>query len=505
MNLDDFLKSLRAHWITVCVTALLTIAGAVGYTLLQTPIYEASTRLFVSATSPMSSDSASDLYQGSRYSQERVLSYTQLIMGETLAQRTIDRLNLDVSAKALQKNVEAKSKPNTVLIDVTILDPSPVRARDIANALSDEFVLMARALETPNPGARPDARVVVEQRASVPTEPVIPKRALNLAVGVILGAMLGVGLAVMRDLLDNTVKDQKTLEDISGTSVVGFVPYDKKRQANPAIPFDSENSGAAEAFRKLRTNLQFLAVDNPPRLIVITSPSPNEGKSTTAINIALALAEAEHDVVLVDGDLRRPRLAKYLDVVGSVGFSSALSGSASLSEVLQQTKYPRLTVLASGPIPPNPSQLLGSQTAKNTLSELRNRFDYVIIDSSPLLAVTDGAILAADADGTLVIVRSGKTKRDQLAHAMGSLRDVGATVLGAVLTMMPPRGSGAYGYDYYSYGKSYGDKITMPILPSIDSGGGEAYGPIAVNGKSTRNANDDSSLENRDSREAQEG
>ena len=246
-------------------------------------------------------------------------------MGETLAQRTIDKLGLDMSAEALRKNVKASAKPDTVLINVTVLDESPVRARDIANTLSDEFVVMVRELETPADGARPDARVVVEQRASIPDHPVVPKTARNIAIGLALGVALGIGLAVLRDLLDNTVKDRQTLEEITGVGLVGSIPLDKERRNEPAISFDSDNSAIAEAFRKLRTNLQFLAVDNPPRVIVVTSSMPNEGKSTTAINIALALAEAEHNVVLVDGDMRRPRLDKYLDLVGSVGFSTVLS------------------------------------------------------------------------------------------------------------------------------------------------------------------------------------
>jgi receptor protein-tyrosine kinase len=150
-------------------------------------------------------------------------------------------------------------------------------------------------------------------------------------------------------------------------------------------------------------------------------------------------------------------LAKYLDVIGSVGVSTVLSGGAALDEVLQQTKFPRLSVLAAGPTPPNPSELLGSIAAEKMLSELRSRFDYVIIDSAPLLAVTDGAILAAKSDGALVVVKAGKTRRDQLAHAIGMLNDVGATLLGAVLTMMPTRGSGAYSYNYNYYGGSYGE------------------------------------------------
>ncbi len=232
----------------------------------------------------------------------------------------------------------------------------------------------------------------------------------------------------------------KTLEEITGMGLVGDIPHDKERRSKPAISFENDNSAIAEAFRKLRTNMQFLAVDNPPRVILVTSSGPNEGKTTSAINIALALAEADHTVVLVDGDMRRPSIDKYLDLVGSVGFSTVLSGRATLAEVLQPTKFPGLTVLASGPTPPNPSELLGSLAAKNILDELRKKFDYVILDSSPLLAVTDGAILAANSDGALVMARFGQTKREALSQATGNLRDVGASLLGVVLTMTPLRG-----------------------------------------------------------------
>ncbi|WP_328351435.1 polysaccharide biosynthesis tyrosine autokinase [Mycobacterium sp. NBC_00419] len=455
MNLREFARLLRARWVTITVTTLALVSAAVIYTLLTTPLYEASTRLFVSTTS---GGSVQDVYQGNLFSQERVLSYAELIKGETLAQRTVDKLDLAMSADALQAKVTASVKPSTVLIDVDVLDESAVRARDIANALSDEFVGLVNELETPKPGAQPDARVVVEQRASIPKAPVIPNPVRNVAIGLVLGGLLGIGIAVVRDLLDNTVKSQETLEEITNTGVVGYIPADKEFRKTPAISFPTDNSGTAEAFRKLRTNLQFLAVDNPPRLIVITSPSPNEGKSTTAINIALALAEAEHNVLLVDGDMRRPSLAKYLDLVGQVGFSTVLSGAASVDEVIQKTQCPQLSVLAAGAIPPNPSELLGSMAAKKLLNELRGQFDYVIVDSSPLLAVTDGAVLAANADGALIVSRFGETKREQLAHAIGILTDVGATLLGSVLTMIPTRGSASYRYSYsYSYSQSYNE------------------------------------------------
>ena len=419
---------------------------------MTTPLYQASTRLFVSTTA---GSSLSDAYQGNRFSQERVISYAELLMGQTLAQRTIDKLGLNMSAAQLQENVKASAKADTVLINVSVRDPSPVRARDIANTLSDEFVTMVRELETPDNGARPEARVVVEQRASISDQPVVPQTKRNMLIGLVLGLLFGVGFAYIRDALDNTVKDRSALETITNSGIVGSVPLDKERRKTAAISFDTDNSSIAEAFRKLRTNLQFVAVDNPPRVIVVTSSMPHEGKSTTAINLALALAEAEHSVVLVDGDMRRPMLHNYLDLVQPVGFSTVLSGAASLEDALQKTRFPDLTVLTSGAVPPNPSELLGSQSARKLLSELRANFDYVIVDSTPLLAVTDAAILAAGADGVLLIARFGQTRRDQLTHAVESLESVGAPLLGAVFTMTPTRGN-SYSYNYGYYGNDAG-------------------------------------------------
>lgn len=451
MGLQDYLKVLRTRWLTIVVAILVGLIGGIAMTLFTTPLYQASTRLFVSTSA---GSSVTELYQGNRLSQERVASYAQLLMGQTLAQRTIDKLGLSTDAQSLQQHVDASAQIDTVLINVKVLDPSPVRARDIANTLSDEFVAMVRELETPEGGAQPDARVVVEQRASIPASPVVPKTGRNILLGLGAGLLCGFAIALIREMLDNTVKAREALEEIAGTGLVGSIPMDKERRKQPAIAFDSDNSPIAEAFRKVRTNLQFVAVDNPPRVIVITSSMPHEGKSTTAINIALALAEADHSVLLVDGDMRRPTLAKYLDLVGSVGFSTVLSGGATLDEALQKTRFPGLSVLTSGRIPPNPSELLGSQTARKLLSQLRAQFDYVVVDSTPLLAVTDAAILAAGADGVLLVARFGHTRRDQLAHAAASLESVGAPLLGAVFTMIPPRSGGSYGYSYSYYGSS---------------------------------------------------
>ena len=461
MEVQDYLKVLQARWKIIAVVTVVAILGALGASLISTPIYQASTRLFVSTTL---GSSVNEAYQGNLLSQQRVTSYTKLLTGQTLAQRTIDRLGSDavngMTPAQLAASVVATSAPDTVLIDVGVKDPSPERARDIANALSDEFVLMAKELETPETGGTPAARVVVEQEAGTPTTPVSPNTKRNIALGAAVGLLLGIALAVLRDRLDNTVKDRRAVEEVAGSALVGTIPFDKEMQTKHTIEFNEGNSASAEAYRELRTNLQFLEVDNPPRVIVVTSSLSAEGKTTTAVNIALVLAEAGKSVCLVEGDLRKPRVSKYLGMIGTVGLSSVLAGQAQLDDVLQPTTHGDLVVLASGPIPPNPSELLGTDHSRQVLAELRDRFEYVIIDAPPLLPVTDAAVLTAMSDGALVIARHATTKRDQLARAVGNLQSVGARILGTVITMTPAnKRGGGYEYKYY-----YETDKTVPAL-----------------------------------------
>ncbi|NKS18700.1 polysaccharide biosynthesis tyrosine autokinase [Rhodococcus hoagii] len=478
MEVQDYLRILQQRWRIIALATVVGVLGALVASLMSTPMYQASTRLFVSTSSAAS---VNEVYQGNLFSQQRVASYTKLLTGTTLAQRTIDRLGLTgVSANDVAAQVKATSAPDTVLIDASVQDSSPERARDIVNALSDEFVVMAAELETFDPNRPPTARVVVEQHASTPTSPVSPKTKRNLALGFAVGLLAGLGLAVLRDRLDNTVKSRQVLDELVGAGVVGNVPFDKEREQKAAIAFQDGYSGSAEAFRELRTNLQFLEVDNPPRVIAVTSSLPSEGKTTTAINLCLALAEAGYSVALVEGDLRRPRISKYLGLIDSVGVSTVLSGQAELDDVLQATSFPNLTVLASGAIPPNPSELLGSSHATTLFTDLKARFDYVVVDASPLLPVTDAAVIAAKVDGALIAVRYGKTKRDQVARAVGNLRSAGANVLGTILTMTPAKGENAYEYKYYYDSDAPAPKPgSTPVAsaPAVPADASPGHGP----------------------------
>lgn len=433
MTVQDFAKIVRIRWKSICGAIVLAILAAFAYSVFITPQYQASTRLFVSAPSDGTN---SQTYDGGLFAERRVLSYTELLMGDVLAQRTVDKLGIDMSAADLQAKVEAVVPAETVLIDVTVTDSSAARARDIANTLADEFVVMAAGLETPELGAAPNARVIVQERAEMPDSPMSAKTTRILALAAVMGALIGLVIAYLRERMDDSVKDADALEKLTGVGLLAGIPYDAQRAKGPLASFETDRSAVADAYRELRINLRFLEVADGPRVLLIASCGPDDGRTTTAVNLALALAEANHTVAIVDADLRRPLVGSYLELPGEVGFSTVLAGEVPLGEALQATHFPRLTALTSGAVPANPTELLESPATSDVLGELSRQFDYVIVDS-PSLLVTDAALLAARSQGVLVVARFGKTTRKQLAEAIHRLTRAGGPLLGAVLTMTP--------------------------------------------------------------------
>jgi capsular exopolysaccharide synthesis family protein len=261
---------------------------------------------------------------------------------------------------------------------------------------------------------------------------------------------------VLRETLDTSVKDPEQLARELDLPTLGAIAYDSDAPKRPLIVHVDPKSSRAESFRQLRTNLQFVDIDEAPRSIIFTSSIPEEGKTTTTVNLAIALAQSGVRVLLVEGDLRRPKMADYLGIEGAVGLTNVLIGRVSLADAIQPWGPDALLhVLSSGPSPPNPSELLGSQGMAELLRELEHNYDLVLIDAPPLLPVTDAAVLAALASGAVLVTRYGHTKREQLARAVEALRAVGVAVYGAVLTMTPTRGPDSY---YYGYGYRYDEK-----------------------------------------------
>jgi receptor protein-tyrosine kinase len=438
LSLHDFLSLLRSRWLTIVSSVLIAVAGAVALALLTTPTYVAYTRLFVSTPR---SGSVTDLYQGDLFTQERVFTYAELLKGQKIAQRTIDKLHLDMTVDQLRSEVTPVVARDTILIYLYISDSSPERARDVANTMSEELVILVEELENPPNVASPGVpgRVIIEQHATLPTAPAKPNKRRNLFAGFAVGVLAGIGLAFYRAIRDDRVTDEDELNEITGVGALGTVPREHRSRRGPPAPPGPTGPAGAEAFRVIRTNLKFVDNGHPPRLILIASPTDDDGRTTVALNTALALAETAGKVAVVDADLRRPALSTALGLATESGLSTVITGETSLSAALQETRYPHLTAISSGPIPSNPSALLDSEPARRVLQELVAQFDYVILDSPPLTTAADAIILAAACHGVIFVARHDKTKSDDIRRAVDALNKVGAVIIGTVFTAVPMR------------------------------------------------------------------
>ena len=468
MDLRDFIRVLRRRWKVVLSLVLLATGAATAVTALSTRVYQADVQLFVSLRDgTSSSNGSSSAYQGNLFSQERVKSYARIANSPAVTGPVVKQLGLDLTPDQLGAKITAAAPTDTVLVDLTVKDPSPTRARDLANATATQFAKVVGDLERPGQGQRSPVNVAVVRPAGLPTTPVSPRVRINIALGLLVGLALGIGTAVLRETLDTSVKTSEDLQKLTGSSALGIITYDGHAQKNPLVSQVDSRTGRGEAFRTLRTNLRFVDVDHPPQVVVVTSSVASEGKSTTACNLAITLASAGVRVVLIEGDLRRPRVADYMGLEGAVGLTDVLIGRAHLGEVLQQWGSSPLSVLTSGALPPNPSELLSSTQMAEVVSALRARADIVLIDAPPLLPVTDAALLSRQCDGAILIVRHGKTTREQVTRSLDALGSVGARLLGTVLNMAPAGGAHGYGYGY-GYASEYATRTDRPKLTSID-------------------------------------
>jgi capsular exopolysaccharide synthesis family protein len=259
---------------------------------------------------------------------------------------------------------------------------------------------------------------------------------------------------VLRTVLDTRIRTPRDVEQVTDAPIIGAIAFDAKAKDRPLIVHADPLSPRSESFRALRTNLQFLDMDGRSSFVV-TSSLPGEGKSTTAVNLAVALADAGKKVALLDCDLRRPKVAAYCGIEGGVGLTDVLIGRARLGDVMLPWGGRTMYILPAGKVPPNPSELLGSKQMRTLLEVLERDFDVVLCDSPPLLPVTDAAILAKATSGALVTVAAGQTNRHHLEASTDALATVGAKVAGIVLTRVPTRGPDSYAYAYgYSHGSA---------------------------------------------------
>jgi len=448
MELEDYLRVLRRHWIGVVVAVALGAGAAWGWSLTQTPVYAASSSGFV--TSGASGD-AGQANLDDILSKSRAASYVVLAKDRQTATLVIDALDLDTDPSALVGQISVSQPLDTVIIQITAQSTSPEGARALADAWVDALAQRVADVEHAKGSQQGTMRIEVSESAELPGSPISPNVQRNVLLGAVLGLLLGCGYAVTRSVLDRRVRGVEDVERDFGVPVVATVPDIGSAGGGIVSESGPGSSGQAyEAYRRLRTNLSFMDVDNPPRAIVITSPREGDGKSTTAANLATAVAMSGQPVTLVDADLRRPMLARMLGLDDSVGLTDVLAARLSPEDVLQDhPQIPGLRIMTTGSKPPNPSELLGSQAMRTVIDQLAET-GLVIMDAPPLLPVTDAAVLAHSADGALLTLSAGRTVDHEVQTALSHLERANARVLGVVLNRVSRRDGGAssYGYDY---------------------------------------------------------
>lgn len=464
MELRTYWRIARAGWWMILVGLIIGVLAAAGWVSLQKPVYTADAGGFVSASTGSGSDTGSALI-ADNLAKSKVKSYIDVGTWRSVASRVIEDLGLNVQPESLVRSISISNPVDTVNLVVRASASTPEGARDIAQAWVRAMATEVESLETQSGGSAV-VKLVPGDSAQLPQSPSSPNIRIALALGAVVGLVLGSAVAAIRYMFDRRIRSAEAIEKETGQVVVGSIPVEKSfTTSHRLIPLDGVTSGdrakyfrVAEAMRELRTNIQFMDVDKPPRVIVVTSPLPGDGKSTTSANLAITLAANGQRVVLIDGDLRRPMVASIFALVEGVGLTDVLAGRAEFEDVAQPVGTAgNLLVLGTGTLPPNPSEVLGSSRMQKLLALLAEDAT-VIIDAPPLLPVTDAAVLTHSADGAIIVGSVGKTTIETLQKALQALHRAGGRCLGVVINRVPVRGRGKGYYDY----RYTGDYATKP-------------------------------------------
>lgn len=514
VDLRQYLGILKARKWSIVLTALLVVGSATIASALQTPLYTAKAKLLVE---PLSDNTSTDMSGRTSLNTE-----VELARSEAVAALAKERLQSDASVRALSEDLSVNSITDTSVMEFTYTSPDPQFAAAAANSFADAFVAFREqrrleSLTTERSGIETSitdvsqqlsdlesqlsrgsrgaaltstletqrntliARLGVLQQqladlnaqranevsggeiiesAAVPGAPSSPNYPRNIALALFLGLALGVGVAFLRERLDDRFRGRDDIERAIESPVLATIPKHSVARKKP-VPSPEEmllpSRASSEAYRSLRTNLYFLTTQRGIRSVLMTSPSAAEGKTTTAANLGMVLAQAGQRVILVSSDLRRPMLERYFSVNGKLpGLSSWLVGEErAIAELLTDPGVPNLRVVPCGPIPSNPAELLSSHRLTSLIEELEQNCDLVLVDSPPVLAVADASILASRVGGAVLVVDGSVTHRSAAVAAKRELERTGATVIGSVLNSFDPA-SAPYYYGGY-YGSHYAD------------------------------------------------
>lgn len=462
MTLREYLSIARRWWWLAVLGCVLAGGAAYLVTSRMTRIYRSEALLLVN----QAQNPSVITYQDILGSQQLTLTYAQLVTSNLNLGDAAKKLNdPTLGLPVLQTKVSASAETGTQLVRVSAEDPSPQRAALIANTVAESFVNYAEKAQLAGQTTSTSSlnTVFVAETADAPGSPIRPNRTLNVALGVLLGLLVMVSAIALVEYLDDNVDSREEVERFSlpflGSVFQADPPKGVKRQAwVPSILRDDPASSFAESFRQIQANLAFSLSTDHLKTLVVTSAGAGEGKSTTAANLAETLAESSRRVLLIDGDLRKPDVHRYFELPNHSGITSAFLADPDALDSFVKRVNDRLFVLTSGPVPPNPSELLNSKRMSIIVDRLAQQFDLIIVDSPPLRGLADASVWARLTDGMLLVARKGKTRRGPFEEAVAAAQASKKPILGVIINGTH-RGKSA---PYYYYGYGHGKEGSEP-------------------------------------------
>lgn len=445
MTILDFLRMLRANLKLLIIGLVVGALLGFGYSLMQPRVYASSSTGYVTVGSGAG---IGDVISGSAAAKEKAAAYLALVNSAAVADEIIAaNPDLNLTRGQVQGNLSASVDANSALINVSARGSTPEQAQALANSSLEAVAKVVNDLEGSS-----SVRVIPLEDAALSNAPISPDTKKLVLTGTAAGLGLVLAAILLRRTVDTKLRTRDDATKATEAGVLGILPVSDELTEENILRSNSDHV-AQESIRQMRTNLRFVNVDHPPKSLIVTSAEPGEGKSTVSTSIARALADAGEPVIIIDADLRRPTIAKKFKIDSKVGLTQVLAGQVELADAVRQFEDTQLFILPAGRIPPNPSELLGSDKMRQLIAELSGEFT-VIVDVPPVLPVTDAALLSTAVDGVVLVGSVGKTRKENLAEAASNLRKVKANLLGIVINQAPRTGLGNsyYGFAYSSTG-----------------------------------------------------
>ena len=455
MTIVDLLSILRKHIITIAVTFVVILGVDILYTAMSPVAYTTTTQLFATYNSSNDSANSSEQYSGSSYIMSQIKSYPDLAKTQSVLQPVVDELKLDTTPISLASQITVTNPTNTAFVNIGVTDADPSTAARIANGVAASLSnVVEKSLYTA--GSNSAVKLSIVQPAQVPTKQSSPKWSLNILVGVLGGLIIGILAALLKDVLSKKIQDESYVTDIVDAPIIGRVVKDDILAGSSPVVVSEPGSPIAEDFRRIRTNLSFSTpVEGTNcRLVVVTSAGASEGKTTISVNIAAALAEDRPRVLLIDADLRHPSVAHKIDIDGSAGLTHVLSGQAAVKDVIQRYWKPNLHIIPAGPKPPNASTLLNSPLMTTLVANAMQQYDYIIIDTAPMVVANDAVIFMKQGGTLEMVCRRDQTLKRDLHEIADELETLDMPVTGVIINCAKENKKALENSNYYYYSNS---------------------------------------------------